>query len=327
MQKPSGIERWLIGLLFLGGGLSLGCTKDPYHRFGGYLESEAIEVGSRVGGRVKSVLVEEGTEVEPGQLLVRFETEHLEAELNEAKERAKRLKFELDKAENGPRPQEIEQAYQQFRAAETKFHEAERRLARVKEVAGTFTDEEIDQRRTDREIAAAERAAARQKWELLREGTRAEDLAIARHAWDEAKYAVLRLKDLLEEGEVRAPVAAVVEAFDLEPGDLVAGGSPVATLIRKDELWVRAFVPATLLTRVHPGDEVKVEVDSRDELFEGVVQRVNRQAEFTPRNVQTYQQREDQVFGIKVLIRDPQHKLRPGMAATVLVPKPDKQLP
>jgi multidrug resistance efflux pump len=121
---------------------------------------------------------------------------------------------------------------------------------------------------------------------------------------------------------VTAPVDATVEACDLQPGDLVAGGAPLATLVRADELWVRCFVPTTKITFVEPGQEVAVEVDSRpNETFAGRVLRVNRVAEYTPRNVQTFDQREDQVFGVKVRVEDPQGVLRPGMAATVFLPK------
>ena len=95
---------------------------------------------------------------------------------------------------------------------------------------------------------------------------------------------------------------------------------PLTTLVRRDEIWVRCFVPATLVTFVHVGDKVKVEVDSRPgETFVGEVLRVNRVAEYTPRNVQTFEQREDQVFGVKVRVHDKEDVLRPGMAANVIL--------
>jgi len=84
-----------------------GCEQKDGMRFGGYVESEKIEVGSRVGGRVAQVFVEEGDSVEQGSLLVQFETAHLEAQVEEAEQRAKRLEAVLEKLVAGPRPQEI----------------------------------------------------------------------------------------------------------------------------------------------------------------------------------------------------------------------------
>lgn len=74
---------------------------------------------------------------------------------------------------------------------------------------------------------------------------------------------------------------------------------------------------------MHPGQKVRVSVDARaSEVFEGIVLRINRVAEYTPRNVQTFEQREEQVFGVKVRVKDRQGVLRPGMAAVVSIPAP-----
>ncbi len=297
-----------------------GCGEPAELRFGGYIEAEKIEVGSRVGGRVEAVFVDEGDEVASGTVLVRFETVHQKAQLAEAQHRASRLKTTLEKLEAGPRKQEIEVARQQLTAATEQFQLATANYDRAV-TTGQFTSIEERQRlETAMNVARSQEQARREELSLLEEGTRAEDLVIARRELQEAEARVVDLRDQLAEGEVKAPADTVVEAFDLEAGDLVAGGAPIATLVRKDELWVRCFVPATQLTFVRPAQKVKVTVDSRaGKQFEGKVLRINRVAEYTPRNVQTFDQREDQVFGVKVGIKDPGGVLRPGMAATVVV--------
>ena len=115
---------------------------------------------------------------------------------------------------------------------------------------------------------------------------------------------------------MRAPVAGRIEAFDLRPGDLVAPNQPVATLLEPNELWVRVYVPETRLGEVAVGQRVQIRVDSfpgRD--FPGRVVEIRHRAEYLPRNVQTLEQRADQVFGVKLAI-DPAPELKPGMAAT-----------
>jgi len=299
--------------------LLVGCNHNPDHRYGGYVEAEKIEVGSRVGGRIEKVFVEEGSEVNKGDLLVQFEKTHLEAQLDEARQRAARLQAALDKAVSGPRPQEIAVARQNYDAAVARAKRAADEYKRgVETGVNVITREKLEEFETAMKVAQSDAQARRQEWNMLEEGTRAEDIIIARRQLEEAQAQTLFAEDQLREAEVRAPIDAVVEVCDLQPGDLVAASVPLATLVRKDELWVRCFVPTAQLTLIHPGQKVRVTVDSRPgESFDGEVLRVNRVAEYTPRNVQTFEKRQDQVFGVKVRVRDAGDARRPGMAATV----------
>ena len=137
-----------------------------------------------------------------------------------------------------------------------------------------------------------------------------------------AKARVEVLQTQLKETVVRAPLDAVVDVLDLEPGALVGPNKPVATLLRPGGLWVRAYLPEEKLGFVRPGLTVKVRVDSFPERdFAGVVRRVHRQAEFTPRNVQTQEERVLQVFQVEVVTQDPDQVLRPGMNADVFILK------
>lgn len=300
-----------------------GCQTEPDYKFGGYIEAEKIEVGSRVGGRVREALVDEGDAVAAGQTLVQFEVAHLEAQLDAAKHRVERLTIVLAKLTAGPRKQEIEMVRAEVAASEARQRNAKSQLHRADDAGEkVYSREQMDNLRMAVDVTAAELHAKQEQLALLEEGTRPEDLQIARRDLEEAESETLRLADQLNEGTVTAPVPAVVEVFDLEPGDLIAGGAPLATLVRSDELWVRCFVPTTLLTFVSVGQTVRVSVDARPgETFTGRVQRINRVAEYTPRNVQTFEQRQDQVCAVKVQVQDANDLLRPGMAAVVLVAK------
>ena len=171
------------------------------------------------------------------------------------------------------------------------------------------------------EEPSASLAEAEARLRQLESGYRKEEIAQVRAAAEMARARVERLKTQLDETVVRAPFDAVVDVLDLEPGDMVGPGRPVATLLRPDGLWVRAYLPEEKLGFVRPGLEVKVRVDSfPGKSFPGVVRRVHRQAEFTPRNVQTQEERVLQVFQTEVVIIDPDQVLRPGMNADVIIP-------
>src|SRR2546422_8888113 len=164
-----------------------------------------------------------------------------------------------------------------------------------------------------KEIASAEARYQQTAATLLKmeRGNRREDIDYARaqHLDAQARY---------RERQVLAPTAATVEVLDVRPGDLIAPNTPVATLLESDQIYIRIYVPETELNRVSVGQKAEIHVDPfQKQSFNGVVEQINQQAEFLPRNVQTREERVHQVFGVKVRIDDPSHRVLPGMSADV----------
>ena len=125
----------------------------------------------------------------------------------------------------------------------------------------------------------------------------------------------------LAEMQVTAPTDSVLEVLSVKVGDVLPANREVATLLLTGHLWVRVFVPEPWLGLIKVGEHVRVRVDSfpgKD--FDGIVEQVNRQAEFTPRNVQTVEDRIRQVFGVKVRLPNDDDRLRAGMSADVYFP-------
>jgi multidrug resistance efflux pump len=133
---------------------------------------------------------------------------------------------------------------------------------------------------------------------------------------------VQQIDVMLDELTIRAPRTARVEALDLRPGDILAPNAPAAKLLEPGELYVRIYVPETQIGHVRPGLQVPITVDSfPGRTFSGRVESVASQGEFTPRNLQTADERADQVFATRVRIEDGADVLRAGMAALVRVPR------
>jgi HlyD family secretion protein len=324
----------------------------------GTVEARDIRVGSKVGGRIDKVLVREGDTVQPGQVLIAFDDQELQASLAQSQAAA-------EKARRGYRPEEIDEAraaaaqakaeYQQrkngYRQEDIAAAQADLDRAKADEVRSRLDSERYDalakkdlvskqQRDTadanwrmalaqqqsaqhkleeqqrgyrPEEIAAAE-AHYRQTeatLEKLERGNRREDVALAKaaYSYDEARY---------RERQVVAPAAATVEVLDVRPGDLIAPNTPVATLLERDQIYVRIYIPETELGRLQLGQKAEVRVDSFPKtVFDGTIEQINQQAEFLPRNVQTREERVHQVFGVKIRIDDPSGRVRAGMAADV----------
>jgi multidrug resistance efflux pump len=172
--------------------------------------------------------------------------------------------------------------------------------------------------------ARAEVEQARANWRLLLEGTRSEDIAAAQARVAEAQGRLHEVEVHLSELEVRAPEPAVVEVVAVRKGDLVAANQPVLRVLRTGDLWVKVYVPETELGHVRLHQKVELNVDGYgDRRFEGEVVHVAAESEFTPRNVQSVDERRHQVFGVRVRVADPQGVFKSGMAAEVTVPLTD----
>lgn len=170
--------------------------------------------------------------------------------------------------------------------------------------------------------AAARAQEAQAAANLVLAGTRVEDLRAAAAQVGAAQARVDQLDVMIDELTIRAPAAASVESLDLRPGDLLAPNAPAATVLEADQLYVRVYVPETQIGRIKIGDIVPITVDSwPDKSFKGKVEYINVKGEYSPRNLQTADERADQVFAVRIGLIEGKDRLRAGMAAIVRVPK------
>lgn len=268
-------------------------------------------------------------------------------EIEQARARRDRAQAILDRLLAGPRALEIQILENKLEYARAQMVKAEIEHARIEKLfaEGRAAKEEMDEVTRVIDSARAAFNVARDELALAREGTRAEELAEARAVLAEsaqalalleagfrrediaeaqanveaAGAAVAALERQREELAIRAPAACVVEAIDLQPGDLVAPNAPVISLMDAASLWVRAYVPENRLN-LTLDQPVSVRVDSfPGRFFAGRISFIARQAEFTPANIQTPEERSKQVFRIKVVLDEGREVLRPGMSADVFL--------
>lgn len=271
----------------------------------GSIEARDAEVGSLLGGRVRQVHAEEGDAVTAGQPLVTLETDLVDLQAREQRAHVAEARALLTRTRRGPRAEEVARA-----RAEWENAEGDRRRLQSLLADGVIGRQQYD--------AAATRA--RTAGELYRErarGSRSEDLDAAEAALEREEGRLAYVLRQREEAVVRSPAAGTVEVLDLRPGDLVSAQQPVARILEPGQLWVRVYVPEPSLGRVRLRQKAHLSVDAfPGREFPGEVVEISDQAEYTPRNVQTLEQRMDQVFRVKVAVRAaPQ--LKAGMAAMV----------
>ncbi len=251
----------------------------------GTIEVDEAHVGPRMSGRVEKILAWEGDHLREGQLIAQLDASEL------------RARRDLAVAQ-----------------IDTAFHDADAQQAQL-----VFLQDEA-QRQQDllkRRVVSpsdAERADSSSK-------TQEKNVAAAKMRVAQARAQLADIDAQLAEMQVTAPADSVLEVLSVKVGDVLPPNREAATLLLTGHLWVRVYVPESWLGLIKLGEHVRVQVDSfpgKD--FDGVVEQINRQAEFTPRNVQTVADRIKQVFGVKIRLPSDDDHLRAGMAADVYFP-------
>ncbi|HKF41763.1 MAG TPA: HlyD family efflux transporter periplasmic adaptor subunit [Thermoanaerobaculia bacterium] len=271
----------------------------------GTIEARDVEVGSLTGGRISKVLVEEGATVAASQPILEFETDLIDLQVSQQKAKIAQAEANLTKALRGPRVEDIA-------SARAQAENAERERLRQRDLLqkGVTPQQQYDS-------AATQAKTTREALLQLERGNRPEDIAAAKATLEAEQKQLGYLERQRAESVVKAPAAGVIESMDLRPGDLVGPNQPVARMLEPSQIWVRVYVPEPQLGRVRVGQQAAIRVDTwPNREFPGKVVEIRTQSEYTPRNVQTLDQRMDQVFGVKVAI-DPAPELKPGMAAAV----------
>jgi len=275
----------------------------------GTIDADEVHVASRYGGRVEKVLAQEGDTLKSGQPLVELDA----AELKARRDQAAALLAEL---EAGPRKEEIEAAKHDWESLAADLELARADAKRADELFANKTIAETEHDRAVRraEAVAKSVAAARSRYDLLLAGTRPERLA-------QARAQLAEIEAQLREMHIVAPGDSTLEVLSVKVGDVLAPNREVATLVLPQHLWVRVYVPEPWLGHLKLNGPVKVRVDSfPDKEFQGTIEQIARAAEFTPRNVQTVEERIKQVFGVKVRLDNHDGLLRAGMSADVFFP-------
>lgn len=279
----------------------------PTNATSGTIECDEIHVASRYGGRVAKLFVREGEVLTNGQLIAELSAPELQAQREEAL-------ATLADLEAGARKQEIAAAKSEWESAA-----AELQLARsdAKRVLELFAKETISETERDRAVTRATTlekavAAAKSRYDLVLAGTRSNRI-------DHARAALHRIDTHLAELRVVAPTNCVLEVLSVKVGDVLAPNRELATLILAQHLWVRVYVAQPQLGNLKLGQEVQFRADAvPGKTFRGEIEQISRSAEFTPRNVQTTEERVKRVFGVKIRLNDESGELRPGMTGDVV---------
>jgi HlyD family secretion protein len=298
----------------------------------GYVEATDVRVATKVSGRVATVNVTEGARIDAGAVVATIATTDVDLALARIRAERAQAMAQLDLLLSGSRPEDVRQAEAQAAAAaaDRKAAEAEVSSARADEArfeqllaskAGSV--KQRDDAVARRELAEARLRAATDRVsaasatvDRLKAGARPEEIASARARVATVDAQIASMEHDKSEAVITSPIGGVVAGRLIEPGELVAVGTPIAIIVDLDHAWANVYVEETLVPHVKLDQAATVMTDAGDRL-DGRVSFIASRAEFTPRNVQTANERAKLVYRIKVSVDNSKGILKPGMPVEV----------
>jgi len=322
------VSVWLAATLVCAQGCRQPAPADTL-RVSGHVEATDVQVAPEVGGRLVDLRVGEGDRVAAGMLIARLDTADTMLQLQGARADRESAAAQLRLIEAGPRAEDVRQAEAQAAAArgDVASIEADRKAAELdlqryesllQANAGSQKQRDDARARVDaataRQQAAEDRVrAANAVVARLRAGARRQevDAARARVAAVDAQIALLEKR--VRDAAVLAPVGGIVTQKLHDPGELIAPRTPIVVVTDLDHAWANLFVPEPMVPRLRLGEAARVITDASGRAVSGTITFISPKAEFTPRNVQTAEERSKLVYRIKVSVDNRSGLLKPGM--------------
>jgi len=287
----------------------------------GTVESTEADLGFELAGRIAEITVREGDRVTGGQVLARLDADELDARRAAAEAQVAAAEAMLLELRRGARPEELEQAVAAESAAKRRLQEAEASTARTRalEEGGAASKEQLDQAETALAVARSQHEQAAQQLRMVREGPRQERVSAQEAVVRQAQALLTQIDALVANAVIIAPFDGVVSVRHREPGETLSPGLPVVTIQNPADRWVRIYVREDQVGRVALNLPAEITSDSYPgRTYSGHVSFIASEAEFTPRNVQTAEERVKLVYAVKVTITgDPGDELKPGLPADV----------
>lgn len=305
-------------------------------RVSGHVDATEIRLAPETGGRILELNVSEGDRVEPGDVIVRLDPRDVELAIARARAEQAQAEAQLALLRAGARPEEIRQAEAQLASAQADVGAARAELAAAEADLERFEtllaknagsvkarDDAATRRDVARDRAAAAEGrvgAARASLARLASGARAQEIAAARARVDAVAAQVATLEKTLADTTLTAPVGGTVTQRLAQAGEVIAPRTPVAVIVDLDRAWADVFVPGPAVPRIRVGQGATLFTDAGGPGIEGRVAFVSPTAEFTPRNVQTAEERAQLVYRVRIHADNRDGVLKQGMPVEADIP-------
>jgi HlyD family secretion protein len=282
----------------------------------GHVEATDVRIATKVPGRLVQFTLEEGDKVTSGQTLGQIDRIDLELSLDQAKAEQGQAQADLQLRLAGTRKEEIAEQEARVESARVDLEAAERDRGRMQALLdrGSGTTKARDDASTRRDTAAAQLKATQEALQRLKAGSRREEIEAARARQAATAARVAQIEQQLKDATVKSPVTGVVTEKIAEEGELLQAGASLCVVTDLADAWLTVYVAGPDLGRIRLGQEAEVRTDDGQKR-QGKVRYIASEAEFTPKNVQTRDERVKLVYRIKIGLDNTDGLFKPGMPA------------
>jgi HlyD family secretion protein len=294
-----------------------GDAKDPnLLAASGHVEATDVRIATKVAGRLQELALQEGDAVKSGQVLARIDTTDIALALEQARAERQQSAAELQLRRAGSRQEDVAAGAAQVSQAAADLDGSQKDLDRMQGLLdrGSGTAKSRDDARTRRDMAAARFKGARENLIRLKNGSRPEEIESARARVGISDARIDQLDQQIKDATVVSPTTGVVTEKIAQAGELLQAGSPLCVVTDLADAWLTVYVGEPDLGRIRIGQEAEVVTDD-GQSRKGRITFVAAQAEFTPKNVQTRDERVKLVYKVKVGLDNKDGLFKPGMPA------------
>ena len=285
----------------------------------GYVEGETTLVGAPQAGRLVSVDAVKGREVKQGAVLFSLDPAQLSAEVARAEAAVTTAKATRDNLLTGKRPQEIEIFRAQIAQAEASLVLAQKELQRASTLAstGTAAQSRLDQAQEQVKLYEQRLVELKASEQVASLPARSSEIEAAASRVTEAEAQLAQAKERLSDLSPVAPAGATVDDVFFKPGEWVAAGQPVVSLLKPSDVTLRFFVPETVVALAQPGRGIRFSCDGCDGVKSAVISHVASQPEYTPPVIYSESARAKLVYLVEATPEAADPQLRPGLPIEV----------
>jgi len=286
----------------------------------GILEAIEVNVASKLQALILELNFEEGDLIKKGSLLAKLDCTDYELQLNQFKANLDLLQAQYELVIKGARIEDIEQTDAILKQAESQYKYAEINYERISNLyeKNVVSKKLLDDAKINLDLADSQLKQAQQAIKKIKRLSRNEEIEMARARVEQAKWSLKLAGERVKDCEIISPIDGVVLKKVFEAGEYVMPGSTIALLTDLKKIRVIVYLPEADVFRIKYGQKVKVKVDAfKDKSFEGKVVYISSKAEFTPKNIQTKDERVKLMFQVKILVDNPEMILKPGLPADV----------
>ncbi len=286
----------------------------------GTIEATTVDLNVKAAGTIKALALQEGEVVKKDQLLAELSRSDLAAQRERDALGVLVAEAKLADLGSGARGQEIKEAIANLNIAQINLDKSSLDLDRSEKLykEGALPQQDLDQVRVSFNLKKSQLEIAQSRLSLLEAGNRPSQVTGAAAEVERAKAILKATESMLEDMKIYSPIDGTILSKNYEPGEYVAMGAALATIADLNNLWIKVYIPTDDLPAVKLGQKVHFNISGDKNQYSGTVTHISSKGEFTPKTIQTKQERTNVVFAVKISVENQNSILKPGMPADVI---------